>query len=151
MIKISLITSQNASLSYPRLHHTITDGFLSQREKLPAISRYRVGQEITWVLLKAVSLWRGVLIVLGLRKGPSGMHVVARRKSNMKTVLPEWSVQFSCSVMSDSLWPHGLQHARLPVHHQLWELAQTHVHWLGDAIQPSPPLLSPSLPAFNLA
>ena len=29
------------------------------------------------------------------------------------------SVQFSCSVMSDSLWPHGLQHARPPVHHQL--------------------------------
>jgi len=31
-----------------------------------------------------------------------------------------------------------------PVHHQLLELAQTHVHWVGDAIQPSCPLLSPS-------
>ena len=37
-----------------------------------------------------------------------------------------------------------------PVHHQLWELALTHVHRVGDAIQPSHPLLSPSLPAFNL-
>ena len=36
------------------------------------------------------------------------------------------------------------------VHHQLPELAQTHVHWVGDAIQPSHPLLSPS-PAFNLS
>ena len=37
------------------------------------------------------------------------------------------------------------------VHHQLPELAQTHVHRVGDAIQPSHPLLSPSLPAFNLS
>ena len=38
-----------------------------------------------------------------------------------------------------------------PVHHQFQELAQTHVHRLGDAIQPSHPLSSPSLPAFNLS
>ena len=52
--------------------------------------------------------------------------------------------------MSNSCWPHGLQHARLPVHHQLLELAETHVHWGSDAIQPSHPLSSPSPPAFNL-
>ena len=39
----------------------------------------------------------------------------------------------------------------LPVHHQLLEPTQTHVHWVGDAIQPSHPLLSPSPPAFNLS
>ena len=39
----------------------------------------------------------------------------------------------------------------LPVHHQLSELAQTHVHWFGDAIQPSHSLSSPSPPAFNLS
>ena len=38
-----------------------------------------------------------------------------------------------------------------PVHHQLVELAQTHVHWVGDAIQPSHPLPSPSPLAFNLS
>ena len=37
-----------------------------------------------------------------------------------------------------------------PVHHQLLELAQTHVHQVGNAIQPSHPLSSPSPPAFNL-
>ena len=39
----------------------------------------------------------------------------------------------------------------LPVHHQLPELTQTHVHQVGDAIQPSHPLSSPSPPAFNLS
>ena len=39
----------------------------------------------------------------------------------------------------------------LPVHHQLLEFTQTHVHWVGDAIQPSYPLLSPSPPAFSLS
>ena len=38
-----------------------------------------------------------------------------------------------------------------PVHHQLPELTQTHVHWIGNAIQPSHPLLSPSPPTFNLS
>ena len=39
----------------------------------------------------------------------------------------------------------------LPVHHQLPEFTQTHVHRVGDAIQPSHPLLSPSPPTFNLS
>ena len=38
-----------------------------------------------------------------------------------------------------------------PVHHQLPELAQTHVHRVGDAIQPSHPMSSPSWSAFNLS
>ena len=37
----------------------------------------------------------------------------------------------------------------LPVHHQLPEFTQTHIHWVSDAIQPSHPLLSPSPPAPN--
>ena len=58
------------------------------------------------------------------------------------------SVQFSCSVMSDSLRPHELQHAR-PPYHQLSEFTQTHIHQVGDAIQPSHSLSSPSPPALN--
>ena len=37
----------------------------------------------------------------------------------------------------------------LPVHHQLVEFTQTHIHRVSDAIHPSPPLLSPSPPAPN--
>jgi len=39
----------------------------------------------------------------------------------------------------------------LPIHHQLPESTQTHIHWVSDAIQPSHPLSSPSPPAFNLS
>ena len=56
---------------------------------------------------------------------------------------------FSCSVLSDSLPCHGLQPGFSVLHHLL-ELAQTHVHWVSDAIQPSHPLSTPSPPALNL-
>ena len=53
-----------------------------------------------------------------------------------------------CPTLCD---PSGSSTLGLPVHHQLQELAQTHIHWVSDAIQPSHPLLSPSLPAFSLS
>ena len=51
--------------------------------------------------------------------------------------------------MSDSLWPLDYSTPSFPVHHKLPELAQTHVHWVGDAIQTSHPLSTLSPPAFN--
>ena len=56
------------------------------------------------------------------------------------------SVQFSSSVVSDSLRPHELQHARPPCASHLPEFTQTHVHQVSDAIQPSHPRSSPSPP-----
>ena len=57
------------------------------------------------------------------------------------------SVQLlSCVQLFATPWIPGL-----PVHHQLPESTQTHVHWFGDAIQPSYPLSSPSSPALNLS
>ena len=58
------------------------------------------------------------------------------------------SVAQSCPTLCDTM-----NHSTpgLPVHHQLLELPQTHVHRVGDAIQPSHPLSSPSLPALNLS
>ena len=51
-----------------------------------------------------------------------------------------------------TLWdPMDYSTPGFPVHHQILELAQTHLHWVSDAIQPSYPLLSPSPPAFNLS
>ena len=64
-----------------------------------------------------------------------------------------YSVQLS-SVAQSCLtlcYPMDCSTPGFPVHHQLPELAQTHVHQVGDAIQPSHPLSSPSPPAFNLS
>ena len=50
------------------------------------------------------------------------------------------SVQFSRSVVSNSLQLQDCSMPAFPVHHQLWEFTQTHVYWVRDAIQPSHPL-----------
>ena len=62
-----------------------------------------------------------------------------------------FSVQFSLSVVFDSCDPMDCSTPGFPVHYQLLKLAQTHVHQVGDAIQPSHPLSSPPPPAFNLS
>ena len=59
------------------------------------------------------------------------------------------SVQFSCSVVSDSLWPHELQHARPPCPSPTPGVHPNSCASRGDAIQPSHPLSSPSPPAPN--
>ena len=58
------------------------------------------------------------------------------------------SVTQSCPTLCD---PMDCSMPGLPVHYQLPEFTQTHVHWVGDAIQPSHPLSSPFPPAFNLS
>ena len=57
------------------------------------------------------------------------------------------SVAQSCPTLCD---PMDCSTPGFPVYHQLLELTQTHVHQVGDVIQPSHPLSSPSPPAFNL-
>ena len=59
------------------------------------------------------------------------------------------SVTQSCPTLCDSAKNRSMP--GLPVHHQLSESTQTHVHCVSDAIQPSHPLLSPSPPAVNLS
>ena len=58
---------------------------------------------------------------------------------------------FSHQVMSGSLQPLDCSTPGFPILHYLLELAQIHVHWVGDAIQPFYPLLLPSTPALNLS
>ena len=58
------------------------------------------------------------------------------------------SVTKWCLILCD---PMGCSMPGFPVHHQLLEFAQIHVHWVGDAIQPSHPLWPPFLPALNLS
>ena len=79
----------------------------------------------------------------------------ANKNPLMLTKFPrtQWNIQFSsvaqsCLTLCD---PMDCSTPGFPVLHQLLELAQTHVHRVGDAIQPSHPLSSLSPPAFNLS
>ena len=84
-----------------------------------------------------------------------------RRKQNCHCLKVTWyytqklkvvqSVQFSSVAQSCLTLCNPMNHSTpgLPVHHRLLEFTQTHVHWVGDAIQPSHPLSSPSPPVPN--
>ena len=76
-------------------------------------------------------------------KDTSGNHQLFGTKSVQFS-----SVAQSCLTLCD---PMDCSMLGMPVHHQLLEFTQTHVQRVGDAIQPSHPLLSPSPPAFNLS
>ena len=74
------------------------------------------------------------------------------RKVKTSRNLLLWVVQFSSVSQScRTLRPMNRSMPGLPVHHQLPEFTQTHVHRVGDAIQPSHPLSSPFPPALNLS
>ena len=82
-------------------------------------------------------------------RGPWGFATVTKRKKGrfIFRLLDShswFSVYFSHLVMSDSLHPMDSSMPGLLIYHQLPEFTQTHVHWVGDDIQPSHHLSSPS-------
>ena len=104
---------------------------------------------VHWNGKEGLSLWP-------LELHSSGFDFYGWQLVNLGVALSKWiwplcSVQFSSSVVSNSLRPWGLQPSRLPVHCQFPEVTQTHVHWGSNAIQPSHPLSSPNPPALNLS
>ena len=80
--------------------------------------------------------------------GYTWLHLMEVLKLNSYLSVQFISVAQSCPTLCDPMdWNMPGFHA----YHQLPELTQTHVHRVGDAIQPSPPLSSPSPPALNLS
>ena len=79
---------------------------------------------------------------------PFGKYLGMRSLGHMIGVSLTHSVQFShsCPTLCDPMNPST---PGLPVQHQLLEFTRIHVHRVGDAVQPSHPLSSPSLPAPN--
>ena len=104
---------------------------------LPEENRKRIKKLI--VELMYMSVWRDVLQFCQSQEWISSRHTENYQFS---------SVAQSCPTICD---PMGCSTPGFPAHHQLPELAQTHVHWVGDAIQSFHPLSPPSLPAFNLS
>ena len=80
--------------------------------------------------------------------GPNLKAFVQQRKPLTKCKVQFSSVSQLCPTLCD---PMNCSTPGLPVHHQLLESTQTRVHRVGDAIQPSHPLLSPSPAALNLS
>ena len=98
--------------------------------------------ELTFYLAASSFTWRASRQVLFL----PGQHSLGSCPVIVTSVLFS-SVAQSCPILCD---PMNRSTPGLPVHHQLPKFTQTHVHWVGDAIQPSHSLSSPSLPALNL-
>ena len=93
---------------------------------------------------------------LGLIQWLCPLWLSAEAKSNLFSRMEapsQASLHFSSVAQSCPTLCNPMNHSTpgLPVHHQLLESTQTHVHWLGDVIQPSHPLSSPSPPALNLS
>ena len=86
-----------------------------------------------------------------LNSFPKGYKEVAKLRFEASVSKAHISVQFSSVTQSCPALCNPMDGSTpgFPVRHQLPELAQTHVHRVGDAIQPSHPLLSPSPPAPN--
>ena len=98
----------------------------------PPKEKMKMGKESCFGLMEFKKTWQlKAIYVCGLHPGLEG--------------------KFSSVQSCPTLWnPMDCSTPGLPVHHQLLEFTQTHVHWVGDAVQPSHPLSSPS-PAFNLS
>ena len=95
------------------------------------------------------SIWR-ILIFKDIEdEKDNRMSVYGNYSLTLSHITCFSSVQFSRSVVCDSCDPMNPSTPGLPVHHQLPEFTQTHVHRGSDAIQPSHPLSSPSPPAPN--
>ena len=108
-------------------------------------------------LLVFMLVFCGCAAVLSAKNKPKSealakkINAEAVKQQQQATKEAHASVQFSHSVMSDSLRPHELQHARPPCPSPVTPEAYSNVHQVGDATQPSHPLLSPSPPTFNLS
>ena len=127
---------------------TFSLSYFTFTKRLFSFSSLSVIRVISSAYLRLLIFLPGILIPACASSSPAFLMISAYKLNKQAD-----NIQFSHSVASESLRHHGLQHTTLGllVHHQQPELAQTHVHWVGDFIQPSHHLYSRSAPAFNLS
>ena len=94
--------------------------------------------------LQVFSTFQSVLLIKKIFKTISNISSFSQCKRSQLCC----SVSKSCSTLFN---PKSCNTPGFPVLHYLLDIAQTHVHWVGDAIQPSNPLSSPYPPAFSLS
>ena len=133
--------------TYHYLNHILRLSFL---EPLLIGPRNWMYKAVMCVLFFFLLPWWNLNLPMSLHW--SDIWILFLNLSNSDTVyfwnmIPFSSVTQSCHTLCDHM---DCSTPGFPVYHQLPELAQTHVHWVGDAIQTSHPLSSPSS-AFNLS
>ena len=144
--------------------HFMCPGFLCGRHWVPWVRILRE-TDGSLIIFNRTQLWNScnvISVVTGSLHRPQlevrGVSLSCGRKSMWDGSCGHlWKIPYfydnvysSVSQSCPTLWdPMDYSMPGLPVHHQLLELTETHVHWVGDAIQPSHPLSSPS--AFNLS
>ena len=120
------------------------------------LAAFSMGLTAEWSPQKLASLWIEVWVCVILKKilfegseQPFSERYMSLKISEMFSI----SIQFSSVTQScpNICSPMDCSTPGLPVHRQLPEFTQTHVHWVNDAIQPSHPLSSPFPPVFNLS
>ena len=104
-------------------------------------SRETLWNSGSWLLFSLVSIWLSFFNVIDSPNRIKGRWLDSYSSHCC-------SVSWSCPTLCD---PMGCSTPGFSVLHHLPEFTQTHVHWVGDAIQPSHPLLSPCPPAFNFS
>ena len=112
---------------------------------------YSVNSSMLWLIVHSTVCknWRRNKLSLNCHsstntKSPRSLYLICMLRGQVQFS----AVAQSCPTLCD---PMDCSMPGFPVHQQLPELAQTYVLWVGDAIQPSHPLSSPSPPAFNLS
>ena len=116
------------------------------REKMTKLHRHSMN---TWkLLLSRCSMWNQQMSVISIQFLLLIDSLVYFHQTLIQFHLSVSSVMQSCLTLCD---PMDCSMPGLPVHHQLPEPAQIHVYPVGDAIQPSHPLSSPSPPTFKLS
>ena len=162
--KSSMLLLLRSHFSHPTLCDPI-DGTLPS-SPIPGILQART---MEWVAISFSNAWKWSRSIVSNLQQPHGLqpcrllhpwdfpgrsigvgcHCLLQNPAYFISII-SW-VQFSRSVVSDSLWPMNGNMPGLPVHHQLPEFTETHIHWVSDAIQASHSLSSPFPPTFSLS
>ena len=112
-----------------------------------SLEKYPEVELLSCMVILVLNFWGNSMPFFS--SGNSSLHFHQQCTRVLFSPCPQFSsVAQSCLTLCD---PMDCNIPGFPVHHHLLELAQTHVHQEGDAIQPSDPLSFPSPPAFNLS
>ena len=124
-----------ASASYNPILNWVGECFVNTQRHLESMN----SAILISIFMKLETVYQFTLCWLSLTLKVDAHIILSHQFSSVTQLCPTLCDPMDCSMLG------------LLVHHQLLEFTQTHVHWVGNAIQPSHPLLFPSPPAFSLS